>query len=47
MRKFTLKLSAAENIDFIEKYFQPKLRKIKFPTKNSMEAYIFLPVECC
>ncbi len=37
--------NAAKNIDYIEKYFKQKLRKIKFLTKNSVEAYLYLTLE--
>ncbi len=30
MRKFTLELNAAKNIDYIEKYFKQKLHRINF-----------------
>ncbi len=43
MRKFTLELNAAENNDYIEKFFKQKLCRIKFPTKNSMNAFVYLP----
>ncbi len=33
MRKFTLELNVAENIDYIEKSFKQKLPRIKFATK--------------
>ncbi len=36
MRKFTLELKAAKNIDYIEKCFKQKLHRIKFATKNSV-----------
>ncbi len=39
MRKFTLGLNAAKITDYIEKYFLQKLRGIKFPTKNSLNAH--------
>ncbi len=41
--RFTLGLYAAKNIDYIETYFKQKLRRIKFPIKNSEEAYLYLP----
>ncbi len=34
----TLGLNAAKIIDYIEKYFKRKLRRIKFPAKNSVKA---------
>ncbi len=43
--RLILRLNAAKNIDYIEKWFKQKLRKIKFPTKNSVEAYAYLPME--
>ncbi len=43
--RFTLGLNVAKNIDYIEKRFKRKLRKIKFPTKNLVEAYLYLPLE--
>ncbi len=45
MKKFTLELSAAKNIDYIEKYFKGKLQRIKFPTKNSVDACLYLPLK--
>ncbi len=33
--RFTLMLSVVKNIDYIKKYFKQKLRRIKFPIKNS------------
>ncbi len=41
MRKFTLGLNAAKSTNYIEKYFKQKLCKIIFPTKNSMDAYVY------
>ncbi len=41
----TLGLNAAKIIDYIEKCFKRKLRRIKFPVKNSGEADIYLPEE--
>ncbi len=35
-------LISAKNSDYIEKYFKQKLSKIKFPTKNSLDAYHYL-----
>ncbi len=43
--KFTLGLEAAKNTDYIKKYFKQKLRRIKFPKKNSADAYFYLPQE--
>ncbi len=45
LRQFTLGLNAAKNIDYIEKWFKRKLCKIKFLTKYSVEAYLYLPPE--
>ncbi len=36
--RFTLGLNTAKNIDYIEKLFKQKLRKIKFSTENLVEA---------
>ncbi len=44
MKKFTLELNTAKNIDYIEKYFEQKLHKIKFSTKNSVDTYLYLPL---
>ncbi len=41
----TLGLNAAKIIDYIEKCFKRKLRRIKFPTKNSVDADLYLPQE--
>ncbi len=41
----TLGLNAAKIIDYIEKWFNQKLRKIKFPAKNSVPADLYLPQE--
>ncbi len=35
---FTLELNAAKSTNYIEQCFKQKLRRIKFPTKNSGEA---------
>ncbi len=40
---FILELNAAKNIGDIEKYSNQKLRRIKFPTKNSVDAHLYLP----
>ncbi len=45
MRKFTLELNTAKNIDYIEKCFKQKLHGIKFLTKNSVNTYLYLPLE--
>ncbi len=42
---FSLGLNAVKSINYIEKYFNQKLSKIKFPTKNSVGAYLHLPQE--
>ncbi len=39
----TLVLNAAKIIDYIKKCWKQKLRKIKFPAKNSAEADLYLP----
>ncbi len=44
-RTFFLGLKASKIIDYIEKCFKQKLYKIKFPTKNSMGPYLYLPQE--
>ncbi len=36
--RFTLGLNAAENIDYLKISFKQKLFRIKFPTKNSVDA---------
>ncbi len=43
--RFTLALNAAKSIDYIEKFSKRKLRRIKFPIKNSVEAYLYLHQE--
>ncbi len=45
MCKITLGLDAAKITDYIEKLFKQKLFKIKFPTKNSEGAHVYLPQE--
>ncbi len=40
--RFTLGLNAAKNIDYFEWCFKRKLHRIKFYTKNSLEAYLYL-----
>ncbi len=45
MRKFTLELNAVKNIDYIEKCFKLKVYGIKFSTKNSVDVYLYLPLE--
>ncbi len=42
-----LGLNAAKIIDYIEKCFKRKLRRIKFPAKNSVEADLSLSQEWC
>ncbi len=42
---FTLGLNAAKSTNYIEKCFKQKLLRIKFPIKNSTEAYLYLPQE--
>ncbi len=42
MEKSTSGLNAAKNIDYVEKCFKQKLQRIKFSTKNSVEAYFYL-----
>ncbi len=39
MRTFTLGLNTAKITDYIEKFLKQKLRKIKFPEKNLLDAY--------
>ncbi len=38
-------MKTAKNIDYIDKCFKQKLYRIKFSTKNSANAYIYLPTE--
>ncbi len=45
MRNFNLELNATKNIDYIKKCFKQKLHRIKFATKNSMDAYLYLSLE--
>ncbi len=40
--EFTLRLKAAKNSNYIEKYFKPNLSKIKFRTKNSTDTYLYV-----
>ncbi len=40
--RFILGLTAAQSTDYIKKYFNQKLFRIKFPTKNSDGAYLYL-----
>ncbi len=37
---FTLVPKTEKNIDYIKKFFKRKLRRIKFPMKNSLEPYL-------
>ncbi len=41
MKNFPVGLNVGKNTDYIEKWFIQKLGKIKFPTKNSMDAYLY------
>ncbi len=43
--RFTFGLNAAKSTYCIEKCFKQKLYKIKFPTKNSVGASLYLPLE--
>ncbi len=45
MKKFILELNAAKNIDHIEKCSKQKLHSIKFATKNSVDEYLYLPLD--
>ncbi len=40
--RFTLGLDTAKITNVIEKYFKRKLLRIKFPTKNSAGAHVYL-----
>ncbi len=40
--RLTLGLNAAKNIDYIKKCFKQKLFRIKFPKRNSVDAYLYL-----
>ncbi len=42
-RRFTLALNAAKNNDYIEKWCEQKVFIIKFPTKSSVNTYLYLP----
>ncbi len=42
---FNLGLNGGKTANYIEKYFKEKLFRIKFPTKNSKDAFIYLPQE--
>ncbi len=43
--RFTSGLNVAESTDCIKKYFKQKLHKMKFPTKNSVSARLYLTWE--
>ncbi len=43
--RFALGQDSAKNIDYIEKSFKQKSFRIKFPTKNSLDIYLYLPEE--
>ncbi len=43
--RLTLALNTAKNIDHIEKCFDQTLSAIKFPVKNSVDAYLYLSQE--
>ncbi len=45
MRKFTLGLNAAKNIDYTEKFLKQKLRKIKFPQTHLMHVSTYAKSE--
>ncbi len=40
-----MELNAAKSTSYIEKCFKQKLSEIKFPTKNSLDAYLYLTQE--
>ncbi len=40
--RYTFRQNTAKNTDYIKKCFKHKLFRIKFPTKKSMEAYLYL-----
>ncbi len=40
--RFTVVMNAAKNKDYIKQFFKQKLLRIKFPIKNSMDAYLYL-----
>ncbi len=46
MKKFTLELNGAKNINYIEKCFKQMLHKIKFATKKFWDVYLYPPPEC-
>ncbi len=41
--RFALQLNTKKSTDYIIKYFKQKLFKIKFPVKNSPDAFLYLP----
>ncbi len=43
--RFTLGLNTAKNNDYIVKCFEQKLFGIKFPKKQSVDSYLYLPQE--
>ncbi len=43
--RFTFGLNAAKNTDYIKISFKQKVFRIKFPTKISVDAYLYLPQE--
>ncbi len=45
MKNFILESNAAKNIDYMEIYFKQKWHRIKFATKNSMIADLYLPMD--
>ncbi len=45
MKNFILESNAAKNIDCMEIYFKQKLHRIKLATKNSVDAYLYLPID--
>ncbi len=44
--RFTLERNATKNTSDINKCFKQKVFRIKFPTKNKVNAYLYLPQEC-
>ncbi len=42
--RLTLGLNAAKNNDYMKKSLKWKFLRIQFPTKNSVDAYIYLPL---
>ncbi len=38
-----LKLNTAKNTDFTKKYLKYKLRRTKFPTKNTVDTHVYPP----